>query len=93
MTQPMEKEMMHTLEVKPNEKKLMLAVATDGDNNYYVDLAAGSNVAETAFCVMCVIKCLVRDDIIKTPAEFTDLLNKYLVDPQYEEVKKSNADT
>lgn len=82
-----------TIEVKSNEKKLMLAVATDAENNYYVDLAAGSNVAETAFCVMCIIKCLVRDDIITSASEFTDLLNKYLTDPQYEEVKKSDGNT
>lgn len=75
------------INVKPKDKKLMLAVATDAENNYYVDLAAGSNVAETAFCMMCVIKCLVRDGIIKSFSEFTDLLNKYLTDPQYEELK------
>ena len=79
------------MEIKEQEKKLMLAVATDGENNYYVDLAAGSNVAETAFCVMCVIKCLVRDGIIKTQAEFTELLNKYLTDSQYDEVKNENS--
>lgn len=76
-----------------NEKKLMLAVATDMENNYYVDLAAGSNVAETAFCVMCIIKCLVRDGVIKSSSEFTDLVNKYLTDPQYEEVRQSNDNT
>lgn len=79
------------MEIKTQEKKLMLAVATDRENNYYVDLAAGSNVAETAFCVMCVIKCLVRDGVIKTTAEFTELLNKYLTDPQYDEVKNENS--
>lgn len=72
------------------ERKLMMAVATDGDNNYYVDLAAGSNVAETAFCTMCVIKCLVRDGLIQSAKEFTDMLNKYLSDPQFDEVKDAD---
>ena len=34
-----------------------------------------------------VIKCLMKDGIIKSPADVTDLIDKYLNDPQYEEVK------
>ena len=75
---------------KKDEKKILLmAVAFDQTNNTYsVDLAKGSNVAETAFSMAVVIKCLIRDGIIKEAKDVTDLINKYLEDPQYNEVKK-----
>lgn len=75
---------------KNDENKILLmAVAFDQTNNTYsVDLAKGSNVAETAFSMAVVIKCLIRDGIIKEARDVTDLINKYLDDPQYNEVKK-----
>lgn len=74
---------------KDENKVLLMAVAFDQTNNTYsVDLAKGSNVAETAFSMAVVIKCLIRDGIIKKAKDVTDLINKYLDDPQYNEVKK-----
>lgn len=74
---------------KDENKILLMAVAFDQTNNTYsVDLAKGSNVAETAFSMAVVIKCLIRDGIIKDAKDVTDLINKYLDDPQYNEVKK-----
>ena len=75
---------------KNDENKILLmAVAFDQTNNTYsVDLAKGSNVAETAFSMAVVIKCLIRDGIIKEAKDVIDLINKYLEDPQYNEVKK-----
>lgn len=74
---------------KDENKVLLMAVAFDQTNNTYsVDLAKGSNVAETAFSMAVVIKCLIRDGIIKEARDVTDLINKYLDDPQYNEVKK-----
>lgn len=74
---------------KDENKILLMAVAFDQTNNTYsVDLAKGSNVAETAFSMAVVIKCLIRDGIIKESKDVTDLINKYLDDPQYNEVKK-----
>lgn len=58
------------------------------NNNYLVTLAQGSSIAETAFSIAIVIKCLLRDDIIKSSNDVLDLVNKYLTDPQYEEVKE-----
>lgn len=72
-----------------NEKKILMAVAFDETNNTYsVDLGAGSSVPETAFAMSIVIKCLLKDEIIKDAKEVTDLVNKYLTDPQYNEVKE-----
>lgn len=74
---------------KDENKILLMAVAFDQTKNTYsVDLAKGSNVAETAFSMAVVIKCLIRDGIIKEAKDVTDLINKYLEDPQYNEVKK-----
>lgn len=74
---------------KDENKVLLMAVAFDQTKNTYsVDLAKGSNVAETAFSMAVVIKCLIRDGIIKEAKDVTNLINKYLEDPQYNEVKK-----
>ena len=74
---------------KDENKILLMAVAFDKTKNTYsVDLAKGSNVAETAFSMAVVIKCLIRDGIIKEAKDVTDLINKYLDDPQYNEVEK-----
>lgn len=71
-----------------DNRKIILAVAFDEENDkYIVDIPAGSNVAEAAFGVAVVIKCLVKDGIIDKPEVFTDAILKYLNDPQYEEVK------
>ena len=76
---------------KDENKILLMAVAFDQTNNTYsVDLAKGSNVAETAFSMAVVIKCLIRDGIIKEAKDVTDLINKYLDDPQYSEVKNDD---
>ena len=69
-------------------KKLLIAVTFNAENNTYsVDIPQGSSVNETAFAVTVAIKCLVRDGIIENSKYFTDLIDKYLNDPQYAEVK------
>lgn len=74
----------------PDDKVILMAVAfSESKNSYIVDLAKGSNVAETAFAMSVVIKCLMKDGIIKSSADVTDLIDKYLNDPQYEEVKEN----
>lgn len=70
-------------------KKLILAVAVDDENNNYsVDIPAGSNAAETAFAMSVVIKCFVKDGIVDNHQVMTDMINKYLTDSQYEEVNE-----
>lgn len=71
------------------DKIMLLAVAFEPEKNtYVVDIGQGSNVAETAFAMTVVIKCLLKDGVIKQSSEVTDLITKYLTDPQYEEVKE-----
>ena len=72
-------------------KKLILAVAFDDENNTYsVDIPAGSSVPETAFAMSIVIKCLIKDGIIEKSSDVTELINKYIDDPQYKEVENDN---
>lgn len=71
-----------------DNKRLILAVAVDDENNLYsVDIPAGSNAAETAFAISVVIKCFVKDGVIKDHKVMTDMITKYLTDSQYEEVQ------
>ena len=74
-----------------NNKMVLISVSFDCDKNVYtVDLAKGSNVAETAFAISVIIKCLLRDGMLKSEKDFTDLILKYLSDPQYNEVSDEN---
>lgn len=75
-------------EQEQEERKLLLAVAfQESTSSYIVDIAQGSSVGETAFAVSVIARCLVRDGIIKETKEFVELINKYLGDPQFAEVK------
>ena len=76
-----------------NNIRIILAVAFDDANNQYiVDIPSGSSVPESAFAMSVVIKCLVRDGIVTDATEVTDLINKYLTDPQFEEVKDEQSE-
>lgn len=69
-------------------KKLLMGVAYDNENGTYgVHLAQGSSVKETAFCMNVVIRCLLRDNIIKSADEVLDEVKRYLNDVQWNEVK------
>lgn len=71
-----------------DNRKLILAVAFDDESNTYsVDIPAGSSVAETAFAMSVVIKCLIRDGVIEKSSDVTNLINKYNDDPLYQEVE------
>ena len=64
----------------------LLRVSFDNENGRYeVEVPQGSSLNETAFCIAVVIKCFVRDGLIEKE-EMLELINKYLEDPQYQEV-------
>ena len=74
-----------------DDSVILMAVAfNESKNTYIVDLAKGSNVAETAFAMTVVIKCLLKDGVIKSASDVTDLINKHMNDPQYDEVKEND---
>ena len=75
-------------------KQLILAVAfSDEQNQYHVDIPAGSNVNETSFAMAVVIKCLLKDGVIKSADEVLDNITKYLEDSQYAEVQEAKEET
>lgn len=68
--------------------KNILSISTDTDTGAYnISICEGSNVAETMFAVAAMIRCFVRDGVIEDAKVATDMLDKYLTDSQYEEVK------
>ena len=74
-----------------NNTITLLSVEYDNERDRYnVKIPSGSNVAETAFCMTVVTKCLLRDGVIKSATEITDLINKYCDDPQYNEITGDN---
>ena len=76
---------------KPNSKVSMLTVSLDIDKNIYqVDVPKGSTINEIAFNMAVVIRCLLKDKVIKDVTEMTDLVIKYCTDGQYDEVKEVN---
>ena len=76
---------------EPNSKVPMLTVSLDIDKNIYqVDVPKGSTVNEMAFNMAVVIRCLLKDKVIKDVTEMTDLVIKYCTDGQYDEVKEVN---
>ena len=73
--------------------KNILSISIDEEKGYYeVSVPEGSNVAETMFAVSALIRCFVRDGIIEEHEIATDMLNKYLTDPQYDEVIEEQSD-
>lgn len=76
---------------EPNSKVPMLTVSLDIDKNIYqVDVPKGSTINEIAFNMAVVIRCLLKDKVIKDVTEMTDLVIKYCTDGQYDEVKEVN---
>ena len=69
------------------DSKILLMVTTDDEGRYNVTLGAGSNVNECAFCMMVIMKCLIKSNLIKDSNEMIELINKYFNDQQYEEVE------
>lgn len=68
-------------------KQELLSV-TFNDGKYEVKIPKGSNVAETAFCIAVIVKCLVRDKLIGSNKEMIGAITRYLDDPQFEEVQE-----
>ena len=71
--------------------KMLIGVAYDEErDSYIVDLGKGSSVPETAFGISVIVKCLIRDKIIEDKKDLLDLVNKYLDDPLYNELKENS---
>ena len=70
-----------------NEKLIFSIGFDESTGQYKINIPTGMTVNEVVFGFMALIKCLVRDGVVESASYVTDMLNKYLTDPQFEEVK------
>lgn len=69
-------------------KQEVLKVMFNHDKNVYeVSSCEGSSIAEMAFGISVVIRVLQRDGYIEQQKDFIELVQKYLDDEQWGEVK------
>lgn len=76
-----------------NEKQILSVSFIEDSGKYKVDIPEGSTVPETVFAFAVVVKCLLRDGIIKSEDDIYTLLKRYLSDPQFEELKEEEDET
>lgn len=69
------------------DKTLMMVSFDEESGQYKISLGEGSSIPETAFSMAVVIKCLVKDGYLEKKEDMVELINKYLTDPQYEEIE------
>ena len=68
-------------------KKTLLECSFDDEGGFYrFSSPSGASADEVIFCIAALIKVFDRDGIIPKDVSL-DLLNKYMTDPQYEEIK------
>lgn len=83
-------EEIETREVVQERDIISVTAREEGGNEIYsVSIPKGSNVAETAFGMAVVIKCLVRDHMAESYQDILDMISKYCTDPQYNETVKN----
>ena len=79
------------MEERVNPIKTVLKVTTNFETSIYtVEADSGSSVNEMAFAVMVVIRALLKHGLIENAEDFINLVNKYRLDPQYQEVEVAN---
>lgn len=72
-----------------NKIVLLIRLSEDG-KQYDIKCDEGVSVNEMMFGVAAAIRCMVRDNVIKTHEVATDMINRYLTDEQFAEVKDTN---
>lgn len=66
---------------------------TDDGKSYNIKVASGTSVNEVMFAMSVAIKCFVRDGVIPKFEVATDMLNRYLTDEQFNEVKEDKNES
>ena len=70
--------------------KLILEITFNEESgNYDMKVGKAMSVNEVMFGVAALIKCLVRDGVVEDKNIPVEMLNKYLNDPQYDELKEA----
>ncbi len=68
----------------------ILKIREADNGKYEFVMPPGTNIAELAFAVAGLVRCLVRDEVIPNKQTYIDLFNKYLNDEQYDEVEQDD---
>lgn len=64
----------------------------DENGQYGFKIPKGGNVAEVAFAISALARVLAREKLMDSPDTFINLINKYLHDTQFDEVKEVKED-
>lgn len=73
-----------------DNKKLILEITFDDESgNYNLKAGKDMSVNEVMFGVAALIRCLVRDKVVDDKNVPVEMLNRYLNDPQYDELKEA----
>lgn len=66
----------------------LLNIAVNENGQYKVTCAQGTSVNEVIFGMHVVLKCFVKNGLIKDIDTGINLLKQYCTDPQFDEVKE-----
>lgn len=70
-----------------DNKEIITVSTSDDGKNYNIKIPCGTSVNEVMFGVAVAIKCFVRDGVIDNAKIATDMLDRYLNDTQFDEIK------
>ena len=73
-----------------DDKKIVSIGFDDVTGLYNITAGEGVSVAEIAFAIAALAKCLVRDNILESTETFLKLIEKYVTDPQFDEVQEDD---
>ena len=69
-------------------KTILQIILSEDGQQYSISASEGVSFNEVMFGMAAAIRCFVRDGVIKSPEEAITLLNRYLNDEQFAEVKE-----
>ena len=62
------------------------------DGRYYIAAGDGSSTSECAFACAIVARVFAKQGFISGTQEFEEMIHKYLMDPQYDEVQDTDTE-
>lgn len=73
-----------------NKRVLLECSFNEDEGTYQFKSPSGASATEVIFCMAALLKCFDRDEVMAKDIAL-DLLQKYLNDPQYEELKRKEV--
>ena len=72
-------------------RNVLTITCDDETNSYQVQIPQGTTLGETAFAVNVLARALAKSGHIDNPRAFTDRVNSYIDDVQYDEVTEEGG--